>query len=204
MTRRVRTTARKQPRQERSVATVDAILEATAHILVREGYDQASTNRVAAQAGVSIGSLYQYCPNKEALVGELVDRFSRRVTEMVVTRLTELADEPPEVVTRELVRAMVELKREDPRLVQVLREQIPRVGRMQRYERQLATVVEAAEAYLRRWQDRVRHDDLATAAFIAVHTVEAVTHAGVTRRPPLSDDALIEHATRLVVGYLTG
>lgn len=204
MSRRVRTTARKQPRQARSIATVDAILEATAHILVREGYDHASTNRIAAQAGVSIGSLYQYFPSKEALVGELVDRFSRRITEMVLRRLAELADEPPEVVTRELVRAMVELKREDPRLAQVLREQIPRVGRMQHYERHLATVVDAAKIYLERWRERIAHDDLAMAAFIAVHTAEAVTHAGVTRRPPLPDEALIEHVTRLVVGYLVG
>lgn len=204
MTRRVRTTARKRPRQERSLATVDALLQATAHILVEEGYDQASTNRIAERAGVSIGSLYQYFPGKEALVGELVDRFSRRITEMVVERLSALADSPPEVVVRELVTAMVLVKREDPQLAQVLREQIPRVGRMQRYERQLETIVDAAEAYATRWRDRIAHDDLAMAAFITVHTVDAVTHGGVTRRPPLPDDALIEQTTRLVLGYLTG
>lgn len=184
--------------------TVDAILDATARILVRDGYEHASTNRIADEAGVGIGSLYQYFPNKEAIVGELVDRYSRRITDTVTQRLADLADSPPEVVTRELTRTMVELKRENPRLAQVLREQIPRVGRMQRYERELACVVDAAEAYLRRWRDRVAHEDLATAAFVAVHTVDAVTHAGVTRRPPLPDEVLVEHTTRLVAGYLSG
>ena len=52
------TAPRKEPRQERAKATVDAILSATARILVKEGYDRASTNRVAEAAGVSVGSLY--------------------------------------------------------------------------------------------------------------------------------------------------
>lgn len=202
MTRRVRTSPRKRPRQERSRATVDAILDATARVLVQEGYDRASTNRVAETAGVSVGSLYQYFPNKEAMVGELVDRFSRRITDMVVDRLAELADAPPEDVTRELVSAMVQIKREDPRLAQVLREQIPRVGRMQRYEKQLESIIEATERYLARWRDRLRHDDVATTAFIAVHTVDAVTHAGVTRRPPVDEARLVEHATALVLSYM--
>ena len=71
MQRQVRTTPRKRPRQERSKATVDTILEATARVLKKQGFDGLSTNAVAAQAGVSIGSLYQYFPNKEALVAKL-------------------------------------------------------------------------------------------------------------------------------------
>lgn len=202
MARRVRTTARKRPRQDRSRATVDAILDATAHVLVAEGYDRASTNRVAERAGVSVGSLYQYFPNKEALVGELVDRLSKQITELVVDRLSELLEEPPERVARELVTAMVRLKRDDPALARVLREQIPRVGRLQRYERDLERIIEATEAYLTRWRERMRHDDLAAAAFVTVHTVDAVTHAGVTGRAPLDDAQLIEHTTALVLSYL--
>lgn len=58
------TNPRKSASQERSRMTVEAILDATARVLVREGYARTSTNRVAAVAGVSIGSLYQYFPNK--------------------------------------------------------------------------------------------------------------------------------------------
>ncbi len=202
MARRVRTTPRKRPRQDRSRATVDAILDATAHVLVADGYDRTSTNRVAERAGVSVGSLYQYFPNKEALVGELVDRYSKHITELVVAQLDALAEEPPERVARELVSAMVELKREDPNLARVLREQIPRVGRMQRYERELALIVQATEVYFARWRDRMRHDDLAAAAFVAVHTVDAVTHAGVTGGAPMDDEQLVEHVTTLVLSYL--
>jgi AcrR family transcriptional regulator len=68
MARKALTKPRKSAAQERSRATVDALVEATARILVKEGFDKASTNRIAAVAGVSIGSLYQYFPSKEALV----------------------------------------------------------------------------------------------------------------------------------------
>ena len=74
MARKPLTKPRKHASQERSRATVDALIEATARILVREGFDSASTNRIAEQAGVSVGSLYQYFPGKEALVAAVIER----------------------------------------------------------------------------------------------------------------------------------
>ncbi|NVJ98427.1 MAG: TetR/AcrR family transcriptional regulator [Alphaproteobacteria bacterium] len=67
-------TVRKQPRQSRSRATVDAILEAAARILETAGFDALNTNAIAAKAGVSIGSLYQYFPSRQVIVAELVRR----------------------------------------------------------------------------------------------------------------------------------
>lgn len=63
---------RKKPRQARAQATVDAILQASAHILVGQGFEGFNTNAVAERAGVSVGSLYQYFPNKEAIIAEMV------------------------------------------------------------------------------------------------------------------------------------
>ena len=74
MQRQVRTTPRKRPSQERSRATVDTILDATARVLIHAGFDGLTTNAVATKAGVSIGSLYQYFPNKEAMVSALIER----------------------------------------------------------------------------------------------------------------------------------
>lgn len=65
---------RKQPAQARSRAMVEALLEATARVLVHEGADALNTNRVAEVAGASVGSLYQYFPTREALVAALVER----------------------------------------------------------------------------------------------------------------------------------
>src|SRR5258708_22186871 len=73
MARKPQTNPRKSASQERSRLTVDALLEATTRVLIKEGYDRASTNRIAEVAGVSIGSLYQYFPSKEALVAAVFD-----------------------------------------------------------------------------------------------------------------------------------
>jgi len=66
--RRRRLSLRKTPRQDRSRATFEALLDATADILVRHGYAKLTTNRIADRAGVNIASLYQYFPGKEAIV----------------------------------------------------------------------------------------------------------------------------------------
>lgn len=70
---------RKLPRQERSRALVDAIVEAAADILVRNGREALTTNAVACRAGVSIGSLYQYFANREAIIAAVAQRHNSRV-----------------------------------------------------------------------------------------------------------------------------
>lgn len=101
MYRQVKTTPRKRPRQTRSKATVDSILEATARVLIAQGFDGLTTNGVAEAAGVSIGSLYQYFPNKHAVLAELARRLERR-TEVALSALLETATDLPldEVVAR--------------------------------------------------------------------------------------------------------
>ena len=86
------TKPRKSALQARSRATVDALVEATARILVRDGFEKASTNRIADMAGVSVGSLYQYFPSKEALVAAVIDRHNEEIMAIVRTALTEVAD----------------------------------------------------------------------------------------------------------------
>jgi AcrR family transcriptional regulator len=76
---------KKQPRQARSKVTVGAILEAAAQLLAREGYEAVSTNRVADVAGVSIGSLYEYFPNKQSIVAATLARTMREIVDEVST-----------------------------------------------------------------------------------------------------------------------
>ena len=89
MAAKVQTNPRKSASQKRSRLTVDALLEATARILIREGFGNASTNRIAEVAGVSVGSLYQYFPGKEALVAALVDRHRQEISRAVRGELAE-------------------------------------------------------------------------------------------------------------------
>src|SRR5215468_4646197 len=95
-----RTTPRKTASQERSRLTVEALLEATARILTKEGYDRASTNRIADVAGVSIGSLYQYFPSKEALVAAVIDRHMQEMSQVARNALIKVAARPIEIAAR--------------------------------------------------------------------------------------------------------
>src|SRR5438132_8532685 len=123
MAPRARTLPRKNAVQARSKATVDAILEATARILVKEGYDRASTNKIAEAAGCSVGSLYQYFPSKEALVAALIDRHMQQMTEIIEQQAVRLMEAPLAFAVREIVRFMIEAHRVDPLLHRVLIEQ---------------------------------------------------------------------------------
>src|SRR5258708_5826245 len=106
---------RKKATQTRAHATVDAILRATAHILVRDGYDGASTNKIALKAGVSIGSLYQYFPGKEALVAALLDQHMEQMAGVIRVELPRLAALPLERAAEETVRLMVAAHSVDPK-----------------------------------------------------------------------------------------
>src|SRR6266481_6253125 len=120
MARKLQTSPRKSASQERSRSTVDALLEATARVLVKEGYDHASTNKIADAAGVSIGSLYQYFPSKEALVAAVIERHSSGMLEIVRASAVRVALLPLEEAARELVGVMIEAHRVDPKLHRVL------------------------------------------------------------------------------------
>src|SRR5437868_6605036 len=119
MAARARTNPRKKAVQARTQATVDAILRATARILVKEGYDRASTNKIALAAGVSIGSLYQYFPSKEALVAALIERHMDEMAGVLRAEFPRLAAEPLARAAEESVRLMVAAHAVDPRLHKV-------------------------------------------------------------------------------------
>jgi AcrR family transcriptional regulator len=206
MAPRPRTNPRKYAAQERSRATVDALIEATARILVREGFDKASTNRIAEAAGVSVGSLYQYFPGKEALVAAVIDRHKRDIMQVVRDALAEVATAPMERAVRQLVAAAIQAHRIDPKLHRVLAEQIPRLGRLESVEAFNRETHALFKAYLEGRSDELRAVDLGLAAFICVTSIEALTHTAVVHHSEsLSDEAietLVDEATRLVVRYL--
>jgi AcrR family transcriptional regulator len=206
MARRPLTSPRKEAIQARSRATVDALIEATARILVREGFDRASTNRIAEEAGVSIGSLYQYYPSKEALVAAVIDRHQQELMQVVRNALAEVSALPLEEGVRRLVAVAIDAHRVNPKLHRVLAEQIPRTGRLKNVEAFNRETYALFRSYLESRRVEVRAADLDLAAFVCVTSVEALTHTAVLHRPEVLSDkaagALVEEATRLVLRYL--
>ena len=197
---------RKHASQERSRATVAALVEATARILVSEGFDKASTNRIAEVAGVSVGSLYQYFPSKEALVAAVIERHNRDIMQVVQGALEEAVSLPVEEAVRRLVAMAIEAHRVDPKLHCVLAEQIPRTGRLENVDSANRAAHAAFRSYLESRRDELGVVDLGLAAFVCATSIEAVAHNAVLHHADLSKNAavkpLIEDTTRLIVGYL--
>jgi AcrR family transcriptional regulator len=195
---------RKRPRQRRSKATVEAILEATARVLVEEGLDRASTNRIAEIAGVSIGSLYQYFPSKDALVMALLERHCERMLGLLLRSSVDLADAPLEEAVRTYVRAIIEAHAFEPKLHQVLILQAITMGldHVAAIEQQArATVV----AFLERRQSEILPDDLEMAAYVLVSAVEAATHRALLENPhDVPWESMEREICALILRYLRG
>lgn len=196
---------RKKALQERSRATVDALVEATARVLVREGFEKTSTNRIAEIAGVSVGSLYQYFPSKEALVATVIERHNEKIMGLVRTTLAEITDMPIEKAMRRLVTVAIDAHRINPELHRVLAEQIPRAGKLdvEAFNREVHTLV---RAYFNSHRKEMRKIDLDVATFICVSTIEAIAHNTVLNQAEMLSDkmvrTLVDETTSMVVGYL--
>ncbi|MFP2959218.1 TetR/AcrR family transcriptional regulator [Myxococcus sp. 1LA] len=203
MPSRPRPSSRRRPRQDRAQATCDAILTATARVLVKEGYDAASTNRIAREAGVSIGSLYQYFPSKEGLVLAVMERHRARSLSDFEAGLVQLASEPLPTALRALIRQVLAMKREDPKLHQMLHELMPRMrelGQTDPYEQRLFRLV---RAFLAPRVGEIRPKDLDMAVFIIVHAVEALCIKAVADRPDyLTNPTFVDELSALLMGYL--
>ena len=206
MARRPQTNPRKTASQKRSRLTVEALLQATARVLIKEGYDRASTNKIAAVAGVSIGSLYQYFPSKEALVAAVIERHTQELSQVVRNALLKVAARPLEIAARELVAAAIDAHRIDPKLHRVLAEEVPRTGRLENIEAVERYARGLFRDYLKAHRSEIDVADLDLAAFILVTTVEALTHSAALRRPDVLADGkaseFVDEVTRLVLRYL--
>ncbi|MFT3925326.1 MAG: TetR/AcrR family transcriptional regulator [Myxococcales bacterium] len=214
MPTKVRTNPRKQASQDRSRATVSAILRATARVLIRDGYDRASTNRIAAQAGVSVGSLYQYFPSKEALVAALAAEHAQEIATLLQAEMQTMLAAPLEQAIERVVRLMVEAHAIHPQLHKVLAEEVPRFrggdGMMRDVEDEMVRLARAVLSarkgelalYNARASAREQEEALDLAAFMVVTLIESLTHRAVLHRQDLLGERFVREVTKLVTGYL--
>ena len=207
MTKRAKKTAnpRKAPEQDRSRATVEAIVGAAAHILVKHGNDAFTTNRVAEKAGVSIGSLYQYFPNKDSLLSELMRRHLVEIERGVETMADHALSAPLEEVIRAGIQQNVQSHLIDPELHRVLSEEVPRLGALDWKVAFVARTEKRIRSLLEGRRSEIVVGDIDLAVYIITRTVEAVVHDAIVRQPQaLASGALAEEVTRMLVGFLTG
>ncbi len=186
---------KKQPKQARSQEMVETLLQATTRILRREGRESLTTNRIAEVAGVSVGSLYQYFPNKESLVDELRGRYDAQFLERMIRAFGRTASLPLREGLREFARFIIDIHREDPQLHNELSPEVP--------EDQHQIVREMVKAYLEAHRDEVRRPDLEIATYVVVEVGESLVHNTALRAPErLEDPHFLDEVCDLIERYL--
>jgi AcrR family transcriptional regulator len=195
-----RLSPRKTPRQERSRATVEALLQATTDILVREGYAKLTTNRIAERAGVNIASLYQYFPGKEAIVAELRRRHGAEQRAEVHQVLAERGGKSLESTIRSLVSMGVAGHARAPRLHRVFTEELPALG-YRDVQAIDAPLFESARRFLQAEGVDVR--DIELALWIMSTVSGAVIHRAAVERPEdLSTGLIVDELVTLLCWFL--
>ncbi len=122
---------KKQPKQERSKLLVSSIYDATARILERFGIDGTTTNRIAETTGISVGSLYQYFPNKDSIFTRLIERVETDMDEWWQTELEKNKDETFEKAIENITHAMVDRLMDNKKFLKPLFLEVPRLKQTQ-------------------------------------------------------------------------
>jgi AcrR family transcriptional regulator len=196
---------RRQPRQLRSRQTVEAILDAVIRVLKRHGVEGVTTNRIAQAAGVSIGSVYQYFPDKRAIFAALHERHAQDVERLVERCLVEHAGASLEGFVRALVERLVDAHGRDPELEAVLATVPHGADGARALEVTLRSALRLAimARLTRPGEAHLAKRDLDRMLFALPHLVEALSHGAAYRRPPrLSLAAAKEEAVSAVLAYL--
>jgi len=178
---------RRAPKQARSKATVEAIVEATGQVLARDG-TQATATGVAERAGVSVGSLYQYFPNKQVLI----DTFLARRLEQDTAVAHRLAKRSSELEPLELLRAAVEemvgVYREDRELYAAVAEVLPLIEQTPEIREGLDRMVTIGGAMLRTHPAWMGDRDPELVAMVVFHSLRGALFRIVAMAPDKLDD----------------
>lgn len=188
---------RKSPKQSRSAYTVDVILEGAAHILESVGLSEYNTNRIAERAGVSIGSLYQYFPSKDAITVGLIDREDKK---LVIDALSALSLPDISQAMRALIKAAVNYQLKRPTLAKLLDDEEIRLKTSVKNSENAQAVRSALEDFFKKnvTASAVNND---VAAVDVINIIRALTDSAGNRQD-VNAEELEHNIERAVFGYL--
>lgn len=193
---------RKQPVQARSTSTVAALYEASIQVLLAVGYRKFTTTRVAARAGVSIGSLYQYFPNRQALIAAVIEQHLDEVRLTIAERCRAFAGSTLEAMVTGMIDAVIAAKWQHIEISRALHEPMAEVrgnACLRDAEEKMAAPV---AAILKSCSDTA-FDDAERLALTIVISCSALLQAAITDKTTAFDrESLREHMRAMVLGYL--
>jgi AcrR family transcriptional regulator len=194
---------RRKPRQVRAELTRERILTAAAHVFADHGYAAGTTNRIAERARISIGSLYQYFPNKDAILVELLIRHIDRGTWTGAQEL-DLSPGTLEATVRALVRDAIDHHDDDPQLLRVMIEELPASPELRdTIDRHGKLRTAQVRDVLVRHPD-VRVGDPGVAADLILLTVEINTHKFMAAPRTVPVETFENELVAMLTRYLRG
>lgn len=181
---------------------IDSILAAAEQVIEQDSLAKLTTNRIAERAGVSVGSLYQYFPNKHAVLAELARRLERRTQDRLVTILNDASALPLAMVAERVVDAMLD-DLGGLALRRALLQEVPQLW-TDAVSQQVDAELRATVRDVLATRSDVRVGDLALMAWVIAHAVEGVVEAAVRTSPELvRAPAFRAELMELVVRYLS-
>ncbi|ATD71005.1 TetR/AcrR family transcriptional regulator [Gordonia amicalis] len=190
---------RKVPRQERSQRMVARILDSCASLLIERGYDGVSTHRIAQEAEISPGSLYQYFPNKDAIVAMTVERMIQKIATELLAALEVGTDAPPQDQIVSVVDAALTAAEQNRELVRVLVEQMPRLGGSVEIRRVEERAREMIAQYLITGPVTEDPDRPPTLVWMAFQAVQQLSVRYVLDQPDIPRQEFVTEMSRLLV-----
>jgi AcrR family transcriptional regulator len=197
-------TARKAPRQERAQVSLDSIIEACKRILERKGYSHLTTNHIAEVAGVSVGTLYQYFPNKETIVYALIEDTVSKAAVVLRAKLLSIISEPVEVIMPQMIHLILKVHREEEFVLLHLSDQVPQIEGLGLELSTSNFTFSSNTAYLRQHRAEFSVDELELALFLMDNTIMSNCKSYLTKGfSDITDDQFVEQLSNMVVKYLT-
>jgi AcrR family transcriptional regulator len=193
---------RKRPVQARSEATVSALFEASIQVLLAAGYRKLTTTRVAERAGVSVGTLYQYFPNREALIICVIEQYLEEIVSSIEQTCQELNGQPLEELATGLVDAFIAVKYRRVELSRALREPLADVGGAQLVKAAAQRAAGALADSVQNCPDASFRDKQLPALLIVMACSSLMQIAVIDQTVPLETTTLRAHMRALVLGYL--
>jgi AcrR family transcriptional regulator len=193
---------RKLPVQARAAVTVEAISEATIQVLLSHGADRFTTTRVADRAGVSVGTLYQYFPNKQSLLFAVIENHLDRVAEAVEAACEQARYQPLAEMIRHTVEAFIDVKMERADISVALYQVSADVGGPAVVKRTSQRVRKAIERMLGTASDTKSPPDKFAVEMMVASMSGAMCHALESGASPAMMRKLREHLTLLCQSYL--
>jgi AcrR family transcriptional regulator len=187
----------------RSRQTVDVVLEATARVLAERGYAGTNTNLVAARAGVSVGSIYQYFPNKDALVIALHERHAAQMCAIIEVVLDSVHPRGLSLHIEAVVHALLAAHRLEPALHKVLEKEFPFFDAPKDRSPADNVIFGRIRTLLEAHRARIRQSDIALATWTVLQIMESLVHAAVIDPPGrFAIDDIEQSIVDSIMGYL--